>query len=133
MLEVCVWGGCLKPSHATVVALRLHVERYAGPEASGAGAARQLAAEAMTEANTLREQNKALKQRMLDEASWAKKPLAEATGAVVRAVLSSPRIQGQMFYFGLRPWAACAILSFTVRSVEGRPVPATESEAPAWC
>ena len=46
--------------------------------------AKQLAEEAMKEANEMREQNRLLKQRMLEEASWSKKPLAEATGAVVR-------------------------------------------------
>jgi len=46
--------------------------------------AKQLAAEAMADANEMREQNKQLKQRMLDEASWSKRPLAEATGSVVR-------------------------------------------------
>mmetsp|Transcript_32157 Transcript_32157/g.61880 ORF Transcript_32157/g.61880 Transcript_32157/m.61880 type:complete len:400 (+) Transcript_32157:242-1441(+) len=45
--------------------------------------AKQLAAEAMADANEMREQNKQLKQRMLDEASWSKRPLAEATGSVM--------------------------------------------------
>mmetsp|Transcript_13958 Transcript_13958/g.16846 ORF Transcript_13958/g.16846 Transcript_13958/m.16846 type:complete len:340 (-) Transcript_13958:919-1938(-) len=48
-----------------------------------AGEARELAAGATAEASEYRDQNRDLKQRIFDESSWAKRPLAEQVGQIM--------------------------------------------------